>query len=194
MSLTAYHKKYINQSDSEIQNRINEKEEELKQIFAEVELKTNSDIIKIAVMGCGDKRFVHAHKMLFEGFLSKPLEITTMDITIDHLQAEHHILQHDCTLPIPDGPYDITFAHVLLRFIETEKQWDLIQNSFHVLKTGGLAIHLLDKVDYETKSPHLPNGLFSVPLDKWKSKLEELGITYKSIPVKYGTAFILFKK
>ena len=82
----------------------------------------------------------------------------------------------------------------MLRFVETEKQWNFIQNSYDVLKTGGLAIHLLDKDDYEIKTPLLPNGLFSVPIDKWKNKLTELGIEYSEIPVKFGIALIIFKK
>lgn len=95
---------------------------------------------------------------------------------------------------MPNGPFDITYAHVLLRFIETDKQWNLITNSVDPLKSGGLAIYLLDKEDYETKEPKLSNGLFSVPLDKWKAKLDELGIEHKEVPVKYGLVFVILKK
>lgn len=194
MTLSLYHQKYADQSDEEIQNKANEKREELSLIFENVQLKTTGKTARIAVIGCGDKRFINHHREIFESFIKKPVEIITFDITIDHLAGEENIVQHDCTLPLPDGPFDVTYAHILLRFIETEKQWDLIKNSYDALEPGGLAIHVLDKEDYETEELKLLNGLFSVPLDKWRAKLDELGIEYKNIPVKYGLALVIIKK
>lgn len=194
MTLSPYHQKYIRQSDAEIGNRANEKKLELSEIFSQEKLETTSDPVRIAVVGCGDKRFIQHHKEIFEIFLQRAVEITTFDIVIDHLEGEENVIQHDCTLPLPNGPFDITYAHVLLRFIETEKQWDLIKNSVDALKVGGLAIHLLDKEDYETETPMLSNGLFSVPLKKWETKLDELGIEYKKVPVKYGLALVILKR
>ncbi|MBP9798461.1 hypothetical protein KBC70_04945 [Candidatus Woesebacteria bacterium] len=193
MTLSPYHKKYASQPDAEVQNRVNEKRQELAAIFAEVQLKTTSEPVRIAVVGCGDKRYVQWHKDIFETLLKRPVEITTFDIVVDHLQGEENVIQHDCTVPFPGRPFDITYAHVLLRFIETEKQWDLILNSFHTLTSGGLAIHLLDTEDYKTEASLLPNGLFTVPLKRWEAKLDELGIEYKEIPVKYGLALVLNK-
>jgi len=194
MTLSTYHQKYANQPDAEIQNRANEKRQELSAIFEQVQLKTTDETAMVAVVGCGDKRFIKHHKEIFESFVKKPVEIITFDITIDHLEGEADVIQQDCTLPLSNGPFDITYAHVLLRFIETEKQWNLIKNSVDALKSGGLAIHLLDKEDYETKEPKLSNGLFSVSLDKWKAKLDELGIEHKEVPVKYGLALVVLKK
>lgn len=194
MTLTTYHQKYTEQPDAEILNRANEKRRELSAIFEQVQLKTADDITRVAIVGCGDKRFIKYHEEIFESFIKKPVEITTFDITVDHLAGEDNVIQHDCTLPLPNGPFDITYAHVLLRFIGTKRQWDLIKNSIDALKSGGLAIHLLDKEDYETEEPKLSNGLFSVPLDKWKAKLDELGIEYREIPVKYGLALVALKK
>lgn len=191
MTFSPYHQKYANQPDAEVQKRVNEKRRELSAIFAQVQLETMGRPVRIAVVGCGDKRCIHWHKEIFENLLKRPVEITTFDIVIDHLQGEENVFQHDCTLPFPGSPFDITYAHVLLRFIEIEKQWDLIQNSFHALKPGGLAIHLLDTEDYETETPTLPNGLFPVPLKKWEAKLDELGIEYKEIPVNYGLALVV---
>ena len=193
MTLSPYHKKYASQPDAEVQNRVNEKRQELAAIFAEVQLKTTSEPVRIAVVGCGDKRYVQWHKDIFETLLKRPVEITTFDIVVDHLQGEENVIQHDCTVPFPGRPFDITYTHVLLRFIETEKQWDLILNSFHTLTLGGLAIHLLDTEDYKTEASLLPNGLFTVPLKRWEEKLDELGIEYKEIPVKYGLALVLNK-
>lgn len=85
-------------------------------------------------------------------------------------------------------------AEIENRAIETEKQWDLIQNSIDALNSGGLAIHLLDLEDYETKETKLPNGLFSVPLDRWQTKLTELGVGYKVVSVKFGLALVILKR
>lgn len=96
-------------------------------------------------------------------------------------------------MPLPNEPYDITFGHVVLRFVETEKQWDLLWNSHNALKLGGMAIHVIDRMDYETKEARLPNGLYSVPLDEWKGKLRDERITYHEIPLKFGKALVLVR-
>lgn len=194
MPLSSYHQKYIGQSDIEIQKRIVEKKKELVEIFSRTELKTKTSPVKIVVLGCGDKRFISGHKEIFENILERPVDITTFDITIDHLLDEEKVFQHDCTLPLPHGPFDITYAHVLLRFIETERQWNLIKNSFDSLNTDGLAIHILDTEDYETKTPQLSNGLFSVPLDRYIAQLDTLGIKHQEIPITYGLALVITKK
>jgi SAM-dependent methyltransferase len=185
MVLSPYHKKYANLFNAEIQNRVNEKRRELVIIFEKVQLKTSGDTVRVAVLGCGDKRFVKAYKGIFEDLLKKSAEIITFDIVIDHLAGEENVFQHDCTLPLPNSPFDITYAHVLLKFIEIEKQWDLIKNSYDALNPGGLAIYIIDKEDYETKA---------VPLDKWKTKLNELGVEHKEIPIKYGLALVILKE
>ncbi len=194
MTLSTYHQKYVDQSDEEIRRKADAKEQELSSIFNEVSLNTDSDPVRLAVMGSGDKRFIAHHKRIFEQVLKRNVDVTTFDITIDHLAGESNAFQHDCTLPLPNPPYDITYAHVLLKFIEVEKQFDLLKNSFDSLKSGGMAIHVLDKEDYESTGPKLPDGLWAVPLDQWKQKLTELGVEYKEIPVKYGLALVLLRK
>ena len=194
MTLSAYHQKYTDQPDEELKRRADAKEQELTSIFQEVSLSTDSDPVKLAVLGCGDKRFVTHHKRIFETVLKRNVEVTTFDISIDHLAGESNVFQHDCTLPLPNPPYDITFAHVLLKFIETEKQFDLLKNSFDALKSGGVAIHVFDEEEIKATSPKLTDDLWSVPLEKWKQKLTELGIEYKEIPLKYGPALVLLRK
>ena len=194
MTLSTYHQKYSNQSDEELKRRADAKEQELTSIFQEVSLSTDSDPVKLAVLGCGDKRFVAHHKRIFENVLKRNVEVTTFDINIDHLAGESNVFQHDCTLPLPNPPYDITFAHVLLKFIETEKQFDLLKNSFDTLKSGGVAIHVFDEEEIKATSPKLPDDLWAVPLEKWKKKLTELNIEYKEIPLKYGPALVLLRK
>ena len=194
MSLSEYHQKYSSLTDGEIQRRLQEKEEELSLIFKEAKLRTTSDLVKVAVLGCADKRLIAGHRAIFEKLLGRLVEITTLDITVEHLAGGENVIKHDCTLPLPGGSYDITYAHVLLKFIETEKQWDLIKNSYKALKFGGLAIHVMDREDYETGDPQLPDGCYSVPLQRWREKLGEEDVEYMEIPVKYGLALVICAK
>lgn len=191
MSLSAYHQSYSDLPDEEITNRAAAKEQELSLIFEQVNLETADDPTKIAVLGCGDKRFIPYHREIFATVLRRPVEIFTFDITIDHLLGEQNVICHDCTLAIPHGPFDITYAHVLLRFIDTDKQWDLIVSSYDALKKDGLAIHVMDEEDYRNE---LPERQFTVPWDRWKAKLDKGGIKYKEIPVPYGLAVVLIKE
>lgn len=183
----------MNLSDEEIIKRSEEKKRELEEIFKHVSLATNDATARVAILGCGDKRFIKHHNQMFEELLRKPVELTTFDISIEHLAGEENVFQHDCTLPIPNPPYNITFAHVLLKFIETEKQWDLIKNSVDALKEGGLAIHVFDKEDYETKERLLSNGQFAVPLHRWEQELQKLGFKFIEVYVKYGLALVVKK-
>jgi hypothetical protein len=192
VSLSKYHQKYSSLSGEEIQKRLKEKEQEPSLIFKEIDLKTRSDVARTAVLGCADRRLIAGHRAIFEKLLGRPVEITTFDISIDHLAGEGGVVQHDCTLPLPSGPYDITYAHVLLKFIETEKQWDLIKNSYKALKPDGLAIHVMDKEDYETAGSRLPGGYSPIPLKRWKKKLDGEGAKYTEIPVNYGLAFVIY--
>jgi hypothetical protein len=191
--MDTYHQKYASLPDEEIENRLNEKKQELITIFNQIKFDVNREVIKIAVLGCGDKRFIRGHKKIFKEILNKTIEIYTFDITIEHLQGKEGVVKHDCTLPLPNLPYAITYAHVLLKFIETEKQWDLIKNSYNALEVNGIAIHVLDKENYENVSEKPSDGYFSVPLSRWSNKLEELGIKYQQIPLKYGIALVLIK-
>jgi len=193
MILSKYHQKYVDQSDKEIQRKANAKEQELTTIFKEFSLNTNSNPIKLAVLGCGDKRLIAHHKRIFEKILKRDVNIFTFDITIDHLYGEKNVFKHDCTLPLPNAPFDIIYGHVLLKFIETEKQFNLLKNSFNALKNGGVAVHIFDWEEIKSKELKLSNELWSVPLEKWKEKLAELDIKYKELTLKYGPALVLLR-
>lgn len=75
MSLSAYHQKYANQTDEEIKKRVHEKREELLSIFRHVPLQTSDETVRVAVIGCGDKRFVKHHKQIFQELLGKQVEL-----------------------------------------------------------------------------------------------------------------------
>lgn len=184
MTLSTYHQKYSDKSDTELAQRAEVKNQELKQIFSQVKPKTNNNPLRIAVMGCGDKRFVQFHKQYFSEQLSKEVDLTTFDISTEHLAGEENVIQHDCRLPLPNQPYDLTYAHVLLKFIPSEKQWDVIKNSYDALCNGGMAIHVLDPEDYSGQQ--LSNGLYSVPLERWENNLKQNNILYKKISLLSG--------
>jgi len=181
-------------SDEEIANRAKVKEEELQAVFKQVSFNTEGEDKKVAVLGCGDRRFIKYHQEVFSRLLGSDVVVTTLDITTDHLKGGDNVVKHDVAKRLPGGPYDITYGHVLLKFIETEKQWNVIENSIEALKEGGLAIHVLDKEDYETKDEKLSDGYYSVPIDRWRKKLEAERCDYMDIyevPVKYGKVFVI---
>lgn len=183
--LSEYHEKYRTKPDEELARRIEEKEKELILIKAATHPVFGSSPITIAVMGCGDKRFVQGHREIFAGVFDKPVAINTFDITIDHLAGEDNVFQHNCTEPLPYGPYDIAFAHVLLRFIPKDSQWKLVQNSYCSLKPGGMAIHVLDPEDYESTE--------MVDLPMLEKQLAGEGIRTQKVSLSIGMALILLK-
>jgi hypothetical protein len=193
MPLSTYHQNYADHSDEEIKKRAHIKEKELCSIFKHVSLKTSSEPVRVAIMGCGDKRFIGYHKKIFEQVLERMVEITTFDITIEHLLGEPLVFQHDCTLPFPNGFFDITYGHILLKFIETKKQLDVLINSFEALNSGGIAIHVCDWEEIKAPGPKLSDGLWAVPLGRWKDRLTKLGIEYKEVLLEYGLALVLIK-
>ncbi|NTW13886.1 MAG: hypothetical protein HGA31_02550 [Candidatus Moranbacteria bacterium] len=193
MTLSRYHEKYAGYSDEEILRRADEKEAELKAIFERTPLKSEGEVVRVAVMGSGDRRFVSHHERIFSELLGKPVEVTTFDITTEHLEGEDRIIAHDCTKSLTGGPFDITYAHVLLKFIETEKQWDVMMNSYNALKEGGLAIHVFDSSDYGTEGRLQPDGYFSVPLSEYENRMKPLDMNFVEVPVRYGKALVLVK-
>ncbi|OGH69097.1 MAG: hypothetical protein A3I29_04540 [Candidatus Magasanikbacteria bacterium RIFCSPLOWO2_02_FULL_44_11] len=177
--LSTYHSKYSERTRDEIKRRSAVKEEELKRIFNEINFATTSDPVRVAVLGCADTRFVPKHKEIFEKIFNRSVELTTFDISQEHLKDQPGFIQHDCTLPLPNQPYDITFGHVLLKFIETEKQWDIIKNSYDGLISPGLAIHIFDEEDVTTKETKQKDGYWSLPLERWAEELKKKNMKYK---------------
>lgn len=181
MSLSEYHKKYMAKPDEELQRRADVKEEELRRIFEKIDFRPTNDPVRVFVVGCGEKRFVGHHKRIFSGLLGKEVDLVTSDITIEHLEGEMGIVQHDALQLFPGAPYDITYAHVFLKFIETEKQWDVLMHSWNALREGGLAIHVMDEEEVIATTETLEDGLFAVPLKRWEKQLSEEGIAYEVV-------------
>ncbi|MFA5854181.1 MAG: hypothetical protein WC866_03775 [Patescibacteria group bacterium] len=181
MALSAYHQKYASKPDEEIARRAKAKEEELRRIFDTAPLRSSVTPIRVAIMGCGEKRFIQHHRDIFQTLLARPVEITTFDLVTEHLAGETRVFQHDVTQPLPDAPYDVTYAHVLLKFIPTDKQLDVLLNSYTALREGGVAIHVFDTEELSATSTTLPDELYAVPLERWKKELDERGIKHAEV-------------
>ena len=65
-NLVEYHKKRLEISDKEIERRLKIKEAELKQVFDSLALSFDQPKVRVAVLGCADKRFVQGHKRILE--------------------------------------------------------------------------------------------------------------------------------
>ncbi|PJE51264.1 MAG: hypothetical protein COV29_00700 [Candidatus Yanofskybacteria bacterium CG10_big_fil_rev_8_21_14_0_10_36_16] len=181
MVLSDYHKKHASRSDEETDRRIFVKELELKKILSETNYKPRFDTVRVAVLGCADKRFVKRHNTIFEKLFQKIVEQITFDITTEHLKGEDNIVQHDITTPIPNAPFDITFGHVVLKFIETSKQWDALKSAYDALRSPGLGIFVYDMEDITTQASIQADGFFSVPVGIYKKKLTEENIKFKDL-------------
>lgn len=191
--ISPYHQQFRDQSSEEIQKKADAKQEELKKIFSEAPFEIHERPVRIAVLGCGDSRLIEHHRRIFTSLIDADVEITTFDISTDHLLGEDRVVQHDCTEPIPLGPFDITYAHVLMKFIYTEKQWSLLKNSFDVLGEGGMAIHVFDQEEIDSSKERLDGGLYAVDLHELKAQLQKSGIEYQELSLRYGPALILKK-
>jgi hypothetical protein len=181
MPISNYHSNHTNRTDNETNKRGFVKELELKYILNKTNYSPSKENLRIAVLGCADKRFVKIHKEIFEKLLKRNIEQTTFDITTEHLEGAENIIRHDVTKQIPNAPFDIVFAHVLLKFIETDKQWDVIRNAYEALLSPGLGVFVYDLEDIATISPIQADGHYSVPLDTYKKKLEEKNIEYRDL-------------
>jgi len=181
MAISKYHLNHMSRSDEETQRRANVKELELKKILADTNFISALATVRIGVLGCADKRFINHHKLIFEKLLGKPVELTTFDITVEHLREEDGVVEHDITLPLPNPPYDITFGHVILKFIETSKQWSVIKNAYDALRSPGLGIFVYDWEDITTKTAKQADEYYSVPIEEYKTKLSQQNINFKNI-------------
>jgi len=177
MTLSQYHQQYADQSDEKIEAKIDEKKRELSAVFDAVSPEFKSAPVRLAVLGCGDKRFVGAHKKIFEEIIGTEVEITTFDIIIDHLQGEDRIFKHDCTLPLPDTPYDITFGHVLLKFIDTEKLTGREKGKWTYINPVGRCVDRKKFEEFKTRFYNL-EGWDTTTGYPTRSTLESLGLGY----------------
>jgi hypothetical protein len=177
--MNEYHLYYSSRSDDEIAKRVGSKRRELVEVFSKTAFQTDVDPVRVAVLGCADRRFVGAHKKLFEETLQAPVELTTFDIEREHLEGEHGVVQHDITLPLPGGLFDITFAHIVLKFIDSKKHLQVIQNAYDSLRAPGMAIFVNDDTkSYPGAFVYKKADRFQVDLYTIKEWLRERSIDY----------------
>lgn len=162
---------------------------ELKNVFEKVGNDFSSESLHVGILGCGDKRFIRGHKKLLEGLVQKKIDLTTFDITVEHLAGEEGVVQHDVTEPLPGGPFDLIIGHVLLKFIPTQKQWDVVKNAYDALYQSGLAIFVQGKQELEYSDrvenykahdayQYKPGQLNPVLINDLKKKLTEAAIEF----------------
>lgn len=186
INLSEYHQRRNALSDQEVLEDLKQKKEELDQVFKVIKPSFQGSMVRIAVLGCADKRFIPGHKEMFKNFLEKEIDMSTLDITLEHLQGAENIVKHDCTQPLPGKPYDITYGHILLKFMPPEKQWQVLTNSFNQLNPKGMAIHLMNSGGKTVPTLFVPEGFFNIPLKEFEKRLEKMGIEYTQLEVESG--------
>jgi len=185
--LNEYHSKYMEKSDGEIASRVQVKEIGLRQVFGTLGLpRMNAPEAAVLVVGCADRRFIPEHERIFSSILAKPVKLLTIDVEVEHLSGASGVIQHDATEPLPDGPYDVVYGDVLIRFVEPEKQSAVLKNSFEALAAGGMAIHIFAKEDFDPPAGYAPlPGTHKVDMNALQLKLTKMGIQYLEVPLRY---------
>ncbi|HJN85147.1 MAG TPA: hypothetical protein QF873_02405 [Patescibacteria group bacterium] len=181
MKLSTYHEKYASRSDDEMQTRADVKEEELRRVFKQLDINFESETIRVFVVGCGERRLVSHHKRILEELTGKKVDQVTSDISIDHLSGAEGVIQHNAIEPLPGAPYDIVYAHVFLKFIESDLQWTVVKNTYDALIDGGVAIHVFDREEIDATEETIADGAYAVSLGGLKGHLSELSISYEVI-------------
>lgn len=182
--LSAYHEKYRSESDEKIAFRARVKDMQLRQIFAVVGAPIlTSPTVKIAVLGCADRRLVAHHRRMFESLFSKPVEMTTFDIATEHLEGESGVVRHDATTPLPGGPFDVVYADVLVRFVDPSKQFSILSNAHDALAPGGVAVITFAKEDFDPPPGYVPlEGTYRVDMNALQLGLSRARIAFLEAP------------
>lgn len=181
-TLSPYHQRYAGKSEQGIRERVTRKGQELDYIFQELgRIPQHDGPAEVAVLGCADLRYLPHHQEMFESRLWTPTDVTTYDLTTEHLRDGNNVVQHDCTAPLPDPPYDITYGHHVPQFIPTERQGLLFINSYEALRENGLAIFLMNNTD-DQPDPLRPDH-YPVPFDRWRSLLAERKVPLNELTI-----------
>jgi hypothetical protein len=186
MTLSTYHQKHADRPEEQVLLRLQAKKNELIDIFAALNWKPQEFPVRVAVLGCASKQLCVGHVSVFTEAVGGSVDITTFDITTEHLLGAENVVQHDCTQPLPGGPYDITYGHVLLKFMPQGEQWQVLQNSYDALRSGGLALHIMDKDGKVRPTEMMEDGCVDVPLAEHVRALEQAGIPYEVLTIKVG--------
>ncbi|MBI5655006.1 hypothetical protein HZC53_05150 [Candidatus Uhrbacteria bacterium] len=182
-----YHQKYQAMSNAEIASRVEVKEIGLRQVMSSIGAQVpTSPEVRVLVLGCADKRLIGEHQRIFSSIYGKPVKLTTIDVTIEHLAGAEGVIQHDATVPLPGGPYDVIYDDVLVRFIQPDKQFLALKNSYDALAPGGVAIHVFAEEDFNPPQSYVPlPGTYMVDMNALQMMLTSAGIKYLEVPLRY---------
>ena len=181
-----YHERYASLSEADIAHRAKFKEMQLRQIFASIGMpKFIAPHVRVAVLGCADKRLVTYHQRIFSTIFGKFVELTTFDVSIDHLQGASGVVAHDVTKPYPSKPFDVIYGDILLRFIDPAKQADVLKSSYDALAPNGVALHILNQEDIDPAyGPPKESWLYRVDMVALQLELAKDHIPFFEIPAR----------
>ncbi|HJV33307.1 MAG TPA: hypothetical protein VJ694_04740 [Patescibacteria group bacterium] len=168
--LSAYHEKYARRSDEDIALRAKVKEAGLTEVLAKSGYRAAASPVRVAVLGCAERRFVRHHRDIFARLLGAPVELTTFDITTEHLEGEEGVVRHDIAEPLPGGPFDVAYGDVVLKFLPEGDRLPSLVRAYEALRAPGIVIHILDDED-------------ALPAEAWKAALEARGIACGIVPI-----------
>ncbi len=183
--LTPFHQSLADRSDAEIAERLRVKEMQLRQVFTAVGLPSSTvSPARVGILGCGDKRFIPGHQQIFERVLERPIQMTTFDITVDHLQgAESGVERHDITQPLSHPPYDVLYSDTVIRFIDPAKQALPLVHAGDALAPGGMAVFTFGVEDYDPPQGYTPPaGTHPVDMIAIQMELSKRGVAFMEVP------------
>lgn len=131
---------------------------------------------------------VAMHKDLFSALLGTPVEQTTFDITVAHLEGAEGIVRHDVSEPVPGGPFQLVFADVVVRFLPPERQYRVVRNAWDALAAGGVAAIAFQHQDVRPEAEYVPaEGTFRVDIPAIEAALRADGIPFRWIETGFET-------
>jgi len=146
--LEAHYAEYAAQPDAWVKNMEVTKRSIVEQVFRSVpfnggEGTNGAELVRVAVLGASDRRYLPIHERIFAGLLEQPVQVSTLDIDRTHLAGYERVIEHDVTQPFPNQPYDIIFSHELAKFLSPEEQVMMMRNAYAALGDDGMAMHIV---------------------------------------------------
>ncbi len=147
--LSAHYVEYGSQPDVWVFNMEATKRSIVRQVFEKFHLGTEGEVVRVAVLGVSDNRYIPIHERVFSLAFNRKIEMVTLDIDTDHLGGVGTAIQHDVTKPFPGVPYDVVFSHALMKFLTPDEQLVVIKNAYDALSVGGVTLHIMHPPELE---------------------------------------------
>ncbi len=149
--LQAHYREYASQPDGWVGNMEKTKLSIVKGVISLSKFTSKKSVLKIAVLGASDKRYIPIHQRVFETVLHKSIDMVTLDVDRAHLGNRKDVLRHDVTKKFLEK-YDIIFSHELMKFLSPGEQFLTMKNSYNALTKGGIAMHIMHEPSVEGTS------------------------------------------